>query len=343
MIYSLQSLRVVFALCIFFHHLDLFEAGGSCGVSFFLVLSGFVLAAGYGERAVQPDFSWKAYMQKRMVRLLPVHWLTLLLALWVHGVLRGEQLSAGPLVANALLLQSWFPWYGYFFSGNAVSWYLSDLMFFYAVFPLLMRGWSRVHRKYWLWGGGGLLLMVLYGLFQARLPELYGNQLLYIHPLFRLLDFGLGIFCYRIYSRLRHRSLSSLQSTCLEGVALLSMLAACLLYSWVPLNATYALLFWIPSAWVVLAFALGEQHGGRISAFLRHKAWQKPAAWSFSFYMVHLLCIRMVDVWMPGMHGGMRIGVTFLFSALLAVLLYEFFERPVSAYLRQRLQKAPKK
>lgn len=181
MIYSLQSLRVVFALCIFFHHLDLFEAGGSCGVSFFLVLSGFVLAAGYGERAVRPDFVWKAYMQKRMARLLPLHWLTLLLALWVHGVLRGEQLSAGPLVANVLLLQSWFPWYGYFFSGNAVSWYLSDLMFFYAVFPLLMKGWGRVRRRYWLWGSGSLLLFVLYGLFQARLPELYGNQL-FVYP-----------------------------------------------------------------------------------------------------------------------------------------------------------------
>lgn len=343
MIYSLQSLRVVFALCIFFHHLDLFEAGGSCGVSFFLVLSGFVLAAGYGERVIRSDFSWKGYMQKRMARLLPVHWLTLLLALWVHGVLRGEQFSAGPLIANVLLLQSWFPWYGYFFSGNAVSWYLSDLMFFYAVFPLLMRGWSRVRRRYWFWGSGGLLLMVLYGLFQARLPELYGNQLLYIHPLFRLLDFGLGVFTYRAYSRLRTCALTSAQSTCLEGAALLLTVGSCLLYPYVPQNATHALLFWLPSVCLILAFAIGEKNRGRISAFLCHQSWQKPAAWSFSFYMVHQLCIYALDALLPELSALARILLCFLCSALLAVLLYQYFERPVASCLRQRLQKASKK
>ena len=51
MIVSLQSWRFIFALMIFLHHFPvngkgLFEAGGSCGVSFFLILSGFAMAAG---------------------------------------------------------------------------------------------------------------------------------------------------------------------------------------------------------------------------------------------------------------------------------------------------------
>lgn len=337
MLYSLQSLRVVFALCIFFHHLDLFEAGGSCGVSFFLLLSGFVLAAGYGDRVGRADFSYRQYMMKRLVRLLPIHWITLLLALFVDGVVCGKPLSGGPLLANVLLLQSWFPWYDYFFSGNAVSWYLSDLLFFYALFPLLIKGWYRMYAYRWMMMGAGAFLLVCYLLFQAVLPELYGNQLLYIHPLFRLIDFGLGVLCYGLFARMRSYTLSSRQGTLLEGLSLLLLAGACVLYDYVPLNMTYALIFWLPSAAVLLAFALGERNGGRISAVLCRRFWHKPAAWSFSFYMVHQLVIRMLDAWMPGMTAGLRMLLCFLASALLAALLYEFLEKPVTAYGRNRI------
>lgn len=45
---ALQSLRGIFAVFIFFHHLDVFPAGGDVGVVFFLMLSGFVMTYGYG-------------------------------------------------------------------------------------------------------------------------------------------------------------------------------------------------------------------------------------------------------------------------------------------------------
>lgn len=47
---ALQSLRGIFAVFIFFHHLDVFPAGGDVGVVFFLMLSGFVMTYGYGAR-----------------------------------------------------------------------------------------------------------------------------------------------------------------------------------------------------------------------------------------------------------------------------------------------------
>lgn len=55
-----------FCICCydFFHHysvdgIGLFHAGGSCGVSFFMILSGFVMSAGYGDKAIRPDFNRK--------------------------------------------------------------------------------------------------------------------------------------------------------------------------------------------------------------------------------------------------------------------------------------------
>lgn len=58
MIHSLQALRVLFAFCIFVHHLGCFEAGGSCGVSFFFLLGGFALSAGYADKVSAAGFSW---------------------------------------------------------------------------------------------------------------------------------------------------------------------------------------------------------------------------------------------------------------------------------------------
>lgn len=100
MIKSLQSLRFVFALMIFFHHFPvngegLFEAGGTCGVSFFLILSGFVMSAGYGDKVSRQDFNYHNFLIKRIIRLYPLH----IICLFVAAALA---LIAGSLVLKIL-------------------------------------------------------------------------------------------------------------------------------------------------------------------------------------------------------------------------------------------------
>lgn len=137
MFHVLQALRFGFAVMIFLHHVELFEAGGSCGVSFFLVLSGFVMSRGYAEKVAQPGFSWRHYMGRRILRLWPLHLVCLLVAVAVRVFLYGEEVGGWWWLPNLCLLQSWLPYPHIYFSGNAVSWCLSDLLFFYALFPWL--------------------------------------------------------------------------------------------------------------------------------------------------------------------------------------------------------------
>lgn len=139
MFHVLQALRFGFAVMIFLHHVELFEAGGSCGVSFFLLLSGFVMSRGYAEKVAQPGFSWRHYMGRRILRLWPLHLVCLLVAVAVRVFLYGEEIGGWWWLPNLCLLQSWLPYPHIYFSGNAVSWCLSDLLFFYALF----RGFHR--------------------------------------------------------------------------------------------------------------------------------------------------------------------------------------------------------
>ena len=144
MITSLQALRFIFALFIFAEHFPisqdaphLLHGAGAMGVSFFIVLSGFVMSIGYEKRVQEPAFQWKDFMFKRLIRLWPLH--LLCLVAWVilaYGAWGSSAIHPLPLLGNALLLQ-WLPIEH--IEGNSVAWCLSVLVIFYAVYPFVAR------------------------------------------------------------------------------------------------------------------------------------------------------------------------------------------------------------
>lgn len=138
MISSLQSLRFIFAIMIFLHHYTINGEGvffqrGPCGVSFFMILSGFVMAAGYSKKITESTFSYKAFILKRLIRLYPLHILCLVGFICIH-ISHLNLMGYIKLIPNILLLQSWIPKQSIYFSGNAVAWCLSDMIFFMPCF-----------------------------------------------------------------------------------------------------------------------------------------------------------------------------------------------------------------
>ncbi len=150
---TLTSLRFFAASLIVAYHsgaiLGTFDISrgiaASQGVSFFFVLSGFILAHAYPQlpdRAVILRF----YLA-RFARIWPTHAVTLLVwviaiygfsqatILWHHGGLR--------LVATLALVQSWVPIEVWDTSFNGVSWSISTEAFFYLSFPILIRRFER--------------------------------------------------------------------------------------------------------------------------------------------------------------------------------------------------------
>ena len=148
----LTSLRFVAAMMIVLLHaglffgplwpwLELVPATAVQGVSFFFVLSGFILTHVY---KLKPWLGYGRFIATRVARLWPLHFFaTLLLFLFVSG---GYMTYSGPgifdrnfvLLFNLGLIQSSIPTTAYVFSWNTVSWSISTEYFFYLAFPFLL-------------------------------------------------------------------------------------------------------------------------------------------------------------------------------------------------------------
>ncbi|MFL6072091.1 MAG: acyltransferase family protein [Mycobacteriales bacterium] len=112
---------------------------GLTGVSFFFILSGFVLTwSGRPERAT-------AFWRRRIARVYPNHLATAVMIAAVGLAMNFvAALSVGVVVANLTLVHAWIADPTWYFSLNSPSWSLSCEAFFYLSFPLAYRVLNRL-------------------------------------------------------------------------------------------------------------------------------------------------------------------------------------------------------
>lgn len=222
MIKELTSLRGIFILLIFFWHCMNLYPGGGMVVSFFFVLSGYSLTLGYKHRLLQPGFSYKNYFTRRCIKFYPLHWMCLLAAIVLQMSFNIKEIPV--FLTNASLLQSWVPDRSYYFSYNAVSWYLSDTIFFAAVFPFLCS--FIVHANCTI----KILIVVssicIYATVALISPSEWHHSLLYVNPLIRLTDFVLGIYLALCFLHLKENNTESFLSNgkVAEMIAIMAVL-----------------------------------------------------------------------------------------------------------------------
>lgn len=142
MIRSFTGWRYIFAVAIFMHHYQIdgksvLQAGRAIGVTFFFILSGFLLAYGYKKRLMTREISTSDFYKARAVKLYPLHILCFA-AVFLLGIRNFVTADLPKAVLNLFLLQSWVPSPDYYMSYNAVSWFLSDELFFYLMFPFVL-------------------------------------------------------------------------------------------------------------------------------------------------------------------------------------------------------------
>lgn len=293
MIATLQSLRFIFVMFIFLSHfaykdIHTFDAGGDCGVAFFFLLSGFVCSLSYGQRLREGNYCHSDFIRKRLKKLYPLHLLCLAFYLIVsHAPLDGK------VVLNGLLLQSWVPDANWYFSCNAVSWFLSSLMFCYLVFPWVFRHMSKY-----------LTLAIFLGYLAVYCLTPYErvNAILYVFPVVRFVDFYLGMLLYRYFEKNRIISLPGWTEYLLLTVLLLTLIV----YPYTDEKLRNAPLYWMVLAPSIIVFSLEK---GRCSQLLKTRPMQFLGSISMSLFLTHQMLIGILIHRLPEMPSFLMLTV----------------------------------
>jgi peptidoglycan/LPS O-acetylase OafA/YrhL len=331
---SLTGLRFVAALLVFGFHVhvaNVFTGGairtgmewifgpGAGGVSFFFVLSGYVLTWSARPRDTNTQF-W----QRRFAKIYPNYLVTMIAAIAAVAIVGGAAITPGIVFSNVFLLQVWIPDPHYFFALNTVSWSLACEAFFYLLFPLLRRGLLRLPGNA-LWPAtiGAFSLIWLIPVFAQALPESYQYWAIWILPVSRLPEFIAGMLLARIVLDRRWPRVPVLTMTLITAAVYLST-------RWLPEEFRLVAGSAVPLALLVATIGAADVDG-------RPTVWRAPwAVWlgelSFAFYLVHQLVLRVViKVAGPTQNAfaGIAVTVTALALAVAASwLLYRFVELP---------------
>ncbi|MDI3420728.1 acyltransferase family protein [Streptomyces luteolus] len=307
----------------------LFSKAGWAGVSFFFILSGFVLAW-----SARPGDTLAGFYRRRLLKIYPNHVVT-----WGIALLFFSATVAGPEVwlPNLLLVHSWVPDLDTFVSVNQPSWSLCSELLFYLLFPLLWR-WVRAinGNRLWVWFGitfAGLLgtQLIIWAWVPAtpRLEEWPLSELQwwlsYNIPPLRLFEFVLGMLMARVLKEGRWIGLGISPALALTGVGY----ALALVVPWqFGLNVTLA----VPLALLVTAVAAADISGRRTG--LRGRFISLLGEVSFAFYLVHYLVLLAVHDLLDERKFATPVALAvlvaaFAFSQLVGWLLFVCVERPV--------------
>jgi peptidoglycan/LPS O-acetylase OafA/YrhL len=333
---SLTGLRAVAAFGVFLTHAHEsffgdgpaawvmlhFGSPGYTGVTFFFILSGFVLTWSH-RRGDRPS----AFYRRRFSRIAPAYWVTLLAGIALTSYLHRSR-GVAPLLESLpsiVGIQAWFPERQIYFGGNAVGWTLSCEAFFYALFPALV---LLLPRR----GDHRIVAIAVLIVFTAAptlmwIPFGHPPEWINILPLQRVTEFALGMLIaaslgsgWRPFIGYRAAVLLAL-----TGYVAVGFVEYAYLFVAIP----YALL---------IAAAASRDLSGRGTPMGR-SLFRRLGEWSFAFYLVHQLVVRVIS---PLVN---RLGDSLLFAilgacaalavALLAALaLYYGVEVPLERLLR---------
>ena len=287
MIKTLTSWRGIFAVCIVCFHFAMhaFDQMTYAGVTFFFMLSGFLVTYRHSEIASVKQFYWR-----RLKRIFPLHWIALVGMIIVDLTLMHKFHYGWDLPLHVALLQSWVPSEAVFYNYSIHSWFLSSLLFCVLATPLLLKFFNRVGGKV-AWGvalaGCGVIAVI------NLVASEQWHSYLYVCPATRLVDYALGMM---LGATLRERIMPSSITMARATVNELVPLAVLALF--IALHASgsalaerleHSVLWWLPVSMLIVMCTILNTHEGVVGKVLTIK----PLLWlgklSFEIYILQKL------------------------------------------------------
>ncbi|MEV0248440.1 acyltransferase [Nocardia sp. NPDC050712] len=330
---------------------------GAAGVTFFFLLSGFIIYWSF-----RPGMSVRGFYRRRVLKIYPTH----LLAAGAFIVVASVPLARAVVwVPNLLLVHTWVPKSTTLGGLNVPAWSLAAEVLFYLSFPILLPLIRRIPTQRLLLAMGLLLLFILalhtaYYLWvpgpkgiantfvprlvpgdnspfyelhaapvwfqQPDIPVSLAYWLSYNFPASRLPEFFLGVLAARMVLEGRWRNT--------RLVLPLLVLAVSYAATWVvPVNYKMSALMLAPMAAVVATLAARDLAGIRGLTSGPRLVWLGNV--SFAFYLIQLPVMVVITRYLI---GGRQFGMlgwagfallSMVVSVVLAAAIYHWLDVPI--------------
>lgn len=299
---------------------------GYTGVTFFFVLSGFILHRTYRGR--MSGIGWgRKYAVARVARIYPVFFATTILMFPFAGVNYDWR-----DLPQFLLLHWWVtaPWplLGIW---NGPSWTISVEAFFYLCFPLLSKAVVKLSsRTIWVALAGLAILDFATGSSEFfSLHPTYYDWLRWVPtPIVRLPEFTIGVLVGELHFRRGGRAFP--------------------VPVWVPVVGLIAVLsishdIWVASAVTTLAAlliaALADAPRSIVGKVLENRAIVLLGAASYSLYLLHQP-VHFYLVWLLGPSKWL-VPLQYLTVIAGSIVVFKYFEEPAREWIRARVRMEP--
>lgn len=330
---------------------------GAAGVTFFFVLSGFIIYWSFRPGNSVPRFYWR-----RVLKIYPTHLVATVAFIVVASVPLSRLVVWAP---NALLIHTWVPKWTTVGGLNVPSWSLGAEMLFYLSFPLALPLVRRIRGERVWWAIAGLLVLILAlhtayflwvpgpkGIANAFAPRLVPGDvspyfelhaspawfaqpdiavapsywLSYTFPVSRLPEFFLGVLAARLVLEGRWRN------TRLDRPLL--ALAVAFAATWVvPVNYKMSALLLAPMTAVVATLAARDLAGLRGLNASPRMVWLGNI--SFAFYLIQFpVMVLITRLFIGGRQFGPLgwlgfAGLSLIVAIAAAAAIYRWVDEPL--------------
>lgn len=301
---SLTGVRFFAALMVFFSHYPIvgsstsfrsFQDAGYSGVTFFFILSGFIITYNYLEKFEEPaNNPIKSFYFARFARIYPIYVICVLYA-WATST------DTFPLWPHLLAVQAWSADVNMAMAYNGPGWSISVEAFLYLLFPIIIHatnaaGITRSRKRLLAFFAAIASFQILLAVYffctgkndLSVFDPASAHRWLYRAPAPRLLDFCLGISAAIYFKRFMQRSAASEIFWKYATYSALTVIVFLMFwkvnlrstFSW---DAAYALPF------TILVIGLAEAKTSIVSRFLSTRTLILLGEASFAFYLIHTL------------------------------------------------------
>ncbi len=299
------------------------------GVSYFFILSGFVMIIAYNTNS---KINFFQYLKNRLARIYPVYLFAIFLIVFLSFLHKSTDLEA--IFLSVFMIQAWFPEKVHVINGP--GWSISVEFLFYILFPFLFNCiYKKRSYKTIIWP-----ILIIWIISQITSNLLFNNitingvsfqvtENLCYFPLIHVNEFLIGNLA-GLYFVTNSNKIRNNYDWHIIGIVVVFALFLKFPINWYPYNGVFALLF-------VPLIILLSSNNGKLTTLFKKKIFVFLGEISFGVYILQ----KPVFKWLSDKQTGkyflmdridnvnMAFFVKFFSLLLLASLSYIYFEKPI--------------